>query len=223
MYTVSISIIVTCHNLHDYLGTCINGIQAQTMRPSEVIVVHDACEPPPVFPGTTTVVRDTHLGVAATRNQGALLATSEHLLFIDADDVTEPYFTEAMVKTKAETKADIIYPNVLLWSSWHDKVKLKNAWHEAAETITMENMLEYNQLVVSSLVPKELYFRVGGTPNMPILEDYKVWMECLKQGASFAKSPQSVLRYRQRTDGRLRHNDEAKNEWYYRIREEYKL
>lgn len=221
MYQLSITAIVTCHNLHDYLPACVESIKAQTMRVSEVIVMHDSCPNPPVYPDTTTVLRQPHRGVAAMRNEGAALATSEHLLFVDADDVLNEYFIEGMIKVKADTKADIIYPNVLLWSSWHDSVKLKNAWHESTEKVTRENMLEYNQIVVSSLVPKSLYLKAGGTPNIPILEDYQLWMECLKQGATFAKSPQSVLKYRQRTEGRLRSNDEAKNEWYFRLRDKY--
>ncbi|HYT01610.1 MAG TPA: glycosyltransferase [Candidatus Acidoferrum sp.] len=221
MYKISISVIITCHNLHVYLKECVDSVTNQTMRATEIIILHDACEPPPVFPETTTVVRSSHRGVAVTRNEGARLAESEYLLFLDADDTLAEHFIEAMVNIKAETKADIIYPNVILWSSWHGKVRMRNAWHESCEKITKENMLEYNQIVVSSLISRQLYLDVGGTPNIPILEDYSLWMKCLARGATFMKSGQSVLRYRQRTEGRLRHNDELKNEWYYKIREMY--
>lgn len=221
MYQLSISVIITCHNLHQYLPECVESIKAQTMRVSEIIVVHDACEPPPVFPETTTIVRDMHRGVGFSRNEGANVATSEALLFVDADDTLDEHFIEAMVKVKSETGADIIYPNVLLWSSWHKEVKLRNAWHESADEITFKNMLEYNQIVVSSLISKKLYQTAGGTPNLPTLEDYALWLECLNRSATFAKSPASVLRYRQRTGSRLHQNDEQKNEWYYKVREQY--
>lgn len=223
MYQISISIIITCHNLHDYIADCVHSIESQTMRPTEVIIIHDGCEPPPVFPNTTTIVRGHRMGVGASRNQGASIASSDNLLFVDADDVLEEYFIEAMVKTKAQTKADIIYPNVLLWSNWKKEYPKKNAWHESCDTVTKKNMLEYNQIVVTSLIPKELYRKVGGTPTIPILEDYQLWMECLRQGATFAKSIQSVLKYRQRTESRLRSNDEAKNEWFYKIKETYAI
>jgi glycosyltransferase involved in cell wall biosynthesis len=222
MYQISISVIITCHNLHKYLAECVESVKAQTMSASEIIIVHDACEPAPVFAGTTTVVRDTHKGVSLSRNEGANLAVSEHLLFLDGDDVLDEHFIEAMVKVKAETGADIVYPNVLLWSYWHKEVKLRNAWHESPKKITLKNMLQYNQIVVTSLVPKELYQKVDGTPNIPLLEDYALWMNCLQTGAVFAKSPASVLRYRQRAGSRLRGNEELKNEWYYRIREEHR-
>lgn len=221
MYKISISVIITCHNLHTYLPECVESVKAQTMRASEIIIVHDACEPPPVFPDTTTLVRDLHRGVGISRNQGALLASSEYLLFLDADDALDEHFIESMVKVKADTKADIIYPNVLLWSHWHKDVKLRNAWHESVEEVTKENMLQQNQIVVTSLVSRKRYLEAGGTPDIPILEDYALWMRCLQLGATFAKSPHSVLKYRQRKEGRLRHNDEAKNEWYYKLKGQY--
>lgn len=221
MFEISISVIITCRNLHAYLPECVESVKAQTMRATEIIVVHDACETPPVFRETHTLVFGSHKGVAHARNQGALVAQSEQLLFVDGDDVLDEHFIEAMVKVKQSTEADIIYPNVLLWSSWHKEIKLRNAWHEATKKVTKENMLEYNQIVVSSLIAKDLYFRAGGTPSLPILEDYQLWMECVKLGVSFAKSPFSVLKYRQRTEGRLRQNAELKNQWYYKIRSAY--
>lgn len=222
MYKISITIIITCYNLHEYLPACIESINAQTMQPTEVIVLHDDCESPVGVRGMINVISDRNKGVACMRNQGALLASSDHLLFVDADDCLDEHFIESMVKTKQETKADIIYPNVLLWSSWHKEVKLKNAWHESAEEITRKNMFDANQIVVSSLVPKKLYFQVDGTPNYPILEDYALWMECLRAKATFAKSAAAVLRYRQRQKSKLRSSDELKNEYYFRIKEQYK-
>ena len=221
MLELSISVVISCRNLHQYLPDCVESLNAQTMRATEIIIVHDNCTPPPVFPNTTTVVRDTHRGVADTRNEGARLATSETLLFVDADDALEEHFIEAMIKVKEKTKAQIIYPNVLLWSYWHKEVKLKNAWYESANKITLKNMLKFNQIVVSSLIDRDLFFKVGGMPNLPILEDYSMWLKCIKVGAKFAKSPHSVLKYRQRQEGRNRRDNDLKNKFYYQIKSEY--
>lgn len=219
MYQLSVSVVITCHNLHQYLQECVDSVLAQTMRATEIIIIHDACTPPPVFIGTTTVVRDVNKGCSETRNEGARLSTGETLLFVDADDVLDEHFIEAMVKVKEKTKANIIYPNVLLWSYWHKNVKFRNSWHESPEKITLTNMLEYNQIVVTSLIDRDLYFKMGGMPNIPILEDYSLWLKCVKADAKFAKSPASVLKYRQRAEGRNRKDNELKNQWYYKIRE----
>lgn len=222
MFKLGVSVIITCYNLDKYLKECIESVRAQTMSPSEVIIVHDGCTHVPLnYQGATNVYRGLHKGVARTRHEGALLATSETLLFLDADDCLEEYFIESMVKTKAKSKADIIYPNVLLWSSWHPEVKLKNAWYESANKITWKNMMDYNQVVVTSLIPTKMYFELGGFGNFPILEDYDFWLKALKAGFTFAKSPSAVLKYRQREEGRNRKNHELKNQFMFEIKEKY--
>ena len=161
------------------------------------------------------------MGVARTRHEGVLISQSEHIIFLDADDCLDEYFIEAMIQTKAATKADIIYPNVLLWSNWSKEHPMKNACHEAPDEVTWEKMMEYNQVVVSSLIPRVLYNAVGGFGNEPILEDYAFFLRCMSGGYTFAKSKQSVLRYRQRENGRNRRSHELKNQWYYKIKSDY--
>jgi glycosyltransferase involved in cell wall biosynthesis len=222
MTAISISVIVSCFNLHKYLDECVESVKNQTMQPSELIIVHDGCTGPcPTYGVSTDIVRKKNFGVARTRHEGVLLSQSEQLLFLDADDCLDEYFIEAMIKMKASSKSDIIYPNVFLWSNWSKDHPMRNGWHESAPEITKEKMMEYNQIVVSSLIPRVLYDKVGGFGKEPILEDYAFFLKCLESGATFSKSPQSVLRYRQRLEGRNRRNDELKNEWYYRIKEQH--
>jgi len=227
MYTeLPVSIIVTCHNLHDYLPECVESLKNQTMTPTEIVIVHDGCTPPPVFPDTKLVIYPHNRGVGYARNQGVAVADGDYILFVDADDCLNEYFLEAMLKTQQQYReqakiCNIIYPNVLLWSSWRKDVPMKNAWHESPDQITMKNMMEFNQIVISSLIPKWIYTIMGGMKDEPILEDYAFWLRCVRDQLEFVKSPQSVLKYRQRANGRNRKNHELKNKWYYKIREEY--
>lgn len=222
MMGVSVAVVVSCCNLHAYLDACVESVKNQTMQPTELIIVHDGCEKDPVlYPVAKNIVRRKNMGVARTRHEGVLISQSEQIIFLDADDCLDEYFIEAMIQTKAATKADIIYPNVLLWSNWSKEHPMKNAWHEAPDEVTWEKMMEYNQVVVSSLIPRVLYDKIGGFGNEPILEDYAFFLRCMSGGYTFAKSKQSVLRYRQRENGRNRRSHELKNQWYYKIKEEY--
>jgi glycosyltransferase involved in cell wall biosynthesis len=160
-------------------------------------------------------------GVSRSRNVGAMLATSDNLIFLDADDCLSENYIEAVTDKRVETGADIIYPNVLLWSRWHKDVKLDNAWYESADKITWENMAEYNQLVVTSLIPKSLFVKVNGMDNYPMLEDYDFYLKCLHSGASFYKAPTAILKYRQRENSRNHQANELKNQLYWEIKEKY--
>ena len=62
-----VSIIVTCHNLEEYLDDCIDSVKGQTVQPCEVVLCHDACDKPKAYADITTVIRDRHLDVASIK------------------------------------------------------------------------------------------------------------------------------------------------------------
>lgn len=219
---ISISVIVTCHNLEKYLPECIDSIYNQTMPPTEIIIVHDGCSDlSQCYKGCTNILRTQNKGVARSRHEGALLANSENLLFVDGDDTLSPNYIQAMVDTKVETKADVIYPNVFLWSNWDKKYPMRNGWHESEPEIDLDVLLKSNPIVVSSLVTKSLYFKAGGFENLPMLEDYAFWLKCYSLGGTFSKCVRAVLNYRQRQNGRNRQSDDLKNQMYFDIKQKY--
>lgn len=221
MNRVTVSVIITCHNLEKYLPECVESILAQTFEASEIIIVHDGCSDlSQCYPGATNVLRTKHMGVARTRHEGVLLAKGDNILFVDGDDVLSENFIELMVKEKLRSKSEVVYPNVLLWSRWHKDIKLPNAWRESPIEITKGNMMEMNQIVISSMMPRQLYLDLGGMPDLPMLEDYAFWLKAVYSGVGFTKC-QAYLKYRQRQDGRNRQSDKLKNQMYFEIREQY--
>jgi O-antigen biosynthesis protein len=94
-----LSVVVPCHNAEPYVAQAIGSALEQTRVPDEIIAVDDgssdgslailrrfeAAEPDRVR------VASARLGRAArARNLGALLATGDALMFLDADDVLHP-------------------------------------------------------------------------------------------------------------------------------------
>lgn len=219
MLKLSITVIVTCYNLHNYLDECIQSIYDQTMPPTEIIIVHDGCEKPPVFAGTVTLVHDKNRGVSRSRNEAVNLAASDWILFVDGDDAIESYFIEGMINTYKKTDAHIIYPNVVMWRAW-GQTPGRNTYLEMKDVVTKETMKEANLLTVSSLIQRYDYIDCGGMRDYPILEDYDFWLRMLDYGCNTAKSPQSVLKYRHRQHSRNA-NAELKNEYYHIIKEEH--
>ncbi len=91
-----ISFIVPAHNEAGEIGACLEAITTAataTARPWELIVVDDASTD-----DTAAIARDHHARVvhvehrqiAATRNAGAVIATGDRLVFVDADTRVTP-------------------------------------------------------------------------------------------------------------------------------------
>lgn len=214
-----VSVIITCRNLERYLGEAVESVRAQTMQPMELIIVHDFCDHPTSYAHATTVIRDYHKGVARSRLEGFKLSICPYILFLDADDALTENFLEECMKLK--DKADILYPDTLLWSHWGKEPK-DNAWHRAGNKVTFKCMIRSNRwLVVSSLMKREVFESLGGFDSeLPMYEDWDFWLRAIKAGYTFKKA-NTYLKYRQRTNSRNRKDDEIKRNTLSLIREKH--
>ena len=90
-----VSVIVPSYNPGDRLARALRSVQAQTVRPREIIVVDDgSTDGTParlaaMFPDVRCEVQRNQ-GAAAARNHGVRLATSTFVGFVDADDEWAP-------------------------------------------------------------------------------------------------------------------------------------
>lgn len=88
----SISCIVPAYNAEKYLAEALDSILAQTLAPSEIIVVDDGSTDgtPHVaqgYVGKITYIRQDNAGPASARNRGLSVAKGDFLTFLDADDL----------------------------------------------------------------------------------------------------------------------------------------
>ena len=91
-----ISVVIPALNVQDYLGRTIESLLVQRPGPSEVVVVDDGSndatgEIAVSFGEPVSVLRQSHRGLAAARNAGAMAAGGDVLMFLDADDVLLPH------------------------------------------------------------------------------------------------------------------------------------
>lgn len=218
---ITVSVLITCCNLHKYIDECMESLAAQTLPPTEVLVLHDSCADPPGFANSTTIHRPNNQGVAASRNELASLSKGDYLLFVDADDALAENYIEMMVKTMEKTNADVVYPDCLLWSRWGDS-QFPNKWHEATSPMTQKRMYALNEAVVTSLMKRTVFEAVGGFETLPLFEDWLFNLRALSLGYTYVKAP-TYLKYRQREKSRNRAPDELRNQVWNQIRDRFEL
>ena len=89
-----VAVVIPCFNHKRFLAGAIESALAQTVAPSEIIVVDDGSDEDlssvtHSYP-QVKLVRQDNRGLAGARNRGLKEATSDKIVFLDADDRLSP-------------------------------------------------------------------------------------------------------------------------------------
>jgi len=151
---------------------------------------------------------------------GVRVATGDYIIFIDADDKIPELFLHSM-KSKIKTGKEVIYPDCVLWSSWNNS-GLKNVYTRMPEKITWDILSKQNWVLVSSLIPKDLFLEHGGFREYPIFEDWEFFQRLFLHKVKFIKA-NTWLSYRQRTNSRNRQSKDIKQSVTEKIKEDIQI
>ena len=100
----SISCIVPCYNSQNFISKTVYSLINQTIKPLEIILVNDASTDNTLdvlkqmevkHPNIIKVIDlETNKGPSYARNFGVENSKGEYILFLDSDDIAEPFLIE---------------------------------------------------------------------------------------------------------------------------------
>lgn len=135
-------------------------------------------------------------GAPVARNEGAQLATTEYLVFLDADDLIEPTFLECLyLALQQEPTAAWAYTDVVSFGAQ------ELLWRREFSSDLMKTE---NLLVITAMLRKEAFFSVGGFAPMEgryYNEDWQMWLHLLAKGCVPVHVAQYLFWYRRANKG----------------------
>lgn len=182
-----ISVIISFYNDKKYIEQSINCVLNQTFPYYEIIIVDDGSKDEESLKKLEEIERiDKRIkvfhkeneGVAATRDFGANKSanSAKYLFFLDSDDLIEDTYLECAYWTlETNNEASWAYTDSLgfegneyLWNKWFDS----------------EEMKKQNDLVATSLIRKEVFFKVKGYElrEKSVNEDWNFWLKLISKG-----------------------------------------
>lgn len=135
---------------------------------------------------TRVEICQTHgASLCEARNKGARWVSGEWLIFLDADDTLDPHYAEEMLKGTA----DLRQPSTL-------GVYPDGSTDAAANIIPPRgnSIIDGNHLVIGTMVRRQMFIDVGGFNDLPVLEDWDLWVRCLLAGATQEAIPTAIYR-----------------------------
>lgn len=117
--TARVAVIIPVYNTAKYLQQCLDSLCAQTFQDFEIIAVNDGSTDNSLdilnqnaekHPNITIIDQENH-GQGYARNRVLDRIKNEYVLFVDADDYTEPELIEKTVATADDIRADVVHFN----------------------------------------------------------------------------------------------------------------
>lgn len=99
-----VSIIIPAYNAEKTLESCVCSVLAQEYPVDEIVIVNDGsvdrtkeiCQKLSTYE-KVLVVHQKNEGVSAARNRGLDLISGDYVIFVDSDDMVEPYYVSALL------------------------------------------------------------------------------------------------------------------------------
>ena len=179
-----ISVVITCYNLGQYLGECIDSIQLEKYSERfEVIIVNDGSTQPETLKVLNEfevshrqlnikVIHQNNAGLASARNTGIQNSSGSYILILDADNKIIPeVFLEAAVVMESNEKIGAVYTDVIKFG------EIDRKWKVGA--FNLNDMLFVNHIDACALFRRNIFDELGGyDKNMPRMgwEDWEFWI-----------------------------------------------
>ncbi len=187
----------------DYALACLAGLEAQTYRDFEVLIIDESKPEVRAFLESCKtgfplriLHPPTRLGLAKSLNYGIAHSTSEFIARHDIDDICEP---ERLEKQIAYLDA---HPEVSAVGSATIKIGANGENLGARHfPVTPPEIRRYsgmrNPFCHSAITLRRSFFEQYGLYHEDMeTEDYELWLRALKQGAKMTNLPEPLVQYR---------------------------
>lgn len=189
-----ITVIVPAYNVADFILPCLRSVQSQTRAMWRCIVVDDGSlddtaglvvrlDDPKI-----SLVQQSNAGVSAARNRALAMATGDHVMFLDGDDILHPQALDRLARAlDARPKAVAAYGTFtkILPSGAPYPGQKPLAQHVYPDGDVLEPMLHENFLANGGhmLIRTEVARRLGGFDGaIRLSEDWEFWCRLAAEG-----------------------------------------
>ncbi|MBU1642194.1 glycosyltransferase [bacterium] len=182
---MKISVIIPAYNSVSTLARAIDSVLEQSYRADEIIVVDDGSsdatsETAKVY-SEVILLRQKNMGVSSARNNGVMMASSEWIAFLDADDTWHTKKLAFQVAYHQKNPGSKCMYTDEVWMSGERELPVPKKYQKP-ETVRFEEALAFSNIATSSvLMQKKLFERLGGfDESLEVCEDYDLWLRILR-------------------------------------------
>lgn len=198
-----VSVVIPLFNKEHCIADTIQSVLAQTFSDIELIIVDDGSSDnslsiaKSIADRRISIYHKENEGVSATRNYGVEKATSDLILFLDADDYLYPHCVETLVNLRKD------FPNAQLWSA-----NFENVMEDRSVVVLTENdrgylpdvyrkrwLRQWNMRPGSYMCDKTAFLECGGFPAQVSIGEDELMADSFISNHICAYDPKVVMSY----------------------------
>lgn len=223
----SVSVIIPCYNVDEYVQSSIESAVDQTMNLHKIVCIDDGSED-----GTLRILRklenkhknvvvrsQQNSGQCAARNEGLGMCTTKYVCFLDADDILHPEKIEHQVQITTESSS---WPDLVAGASrsvYIDEPD-KPCSVDIPETDKWVGLIKSFLGITSSNLWKASAVRDVGKWNEDIERtvDTELMFRMLRDGKTVKRDPKVLTTLRRRNDSVWNHDLVASRKAFLKLR-----
>jgi glycosyltransferase involved in cell wall biosynthesis len=198
----SVSVVIPTHDRVDLVRRAVSSVLAQSLPPTEVIVVDDGSTDGTAeelrlrFPSVRVVELGERRGVSAARNRGIEESRGEWIALLDSDDEWREAKLERQLAALAAVPGHRICHTDEIWIRRGNQVLPRRRHRKRGGRIFRDCLPQCAISPSSVLLARSLFDEVGGfDEELPVCEDYDLWLRiCVRQPVLFVDEP-LVVKY----------------------------
>jgi glycosyltransferase involved in cell wall biosynthesis len=227
-----VSIIIPCYNREKFICESIDSALSQTYTNIEVVVVNDGSTDnshqviSSRYQNKIKYIQQKNSGASVARNSAIKASIGEWILTLDSDDCISPTYVEDAVQL-IEHEKTLVTARAFFFDAHMNK--LDTAWPTGDlqnKKITLESIMQENQVVTTSLFNKKMWLKSGGyNKNLIRGEDWEFWVNLVSLGAEvkYLTKNEPYLKYRIHSDNISSKTQHLRDKTARFIKQKYKM
>jgi len=210
----SISVVIPARNRAQYLEEAVLSSVYQTRPPREVYIVVDpsddgtellAKELSERFREVRCIFNKENRGIAEARNQGIVAAASDYVMFLDSDDVLNPwYFEKVGALLDRNPEVGIAYSDYVEFGERNRVIKLPD--------FDRKLLLVDCIIMGPAMARRSALEQVGGYDAEQVFEDWELWIRVIEKGWSAKGVNEPLYNYRLHQGNRDKESNKKRKE-----------
>jgi glycosyltransferase involved in cell wall biosynthesis len=176
----TVSVIIPCYNMCEYVLETIESVLLQTYQDFEIIIVNDGSTDATqeilesIANPKIKIIHTINQGLANARNTGISNSSGKYILPLDADDrISNRYLELACAAFQSNPNLNLVYGRAEYFGDQ------KEEWN--LEKFDLKKLLMYNQIYASAIFKREDYNKTKGYDSQMKFgwEDWEFWISLL--------------------------------------------